>query len=116
MIGGLDLAKASLEPHELAAFLTGKLKEGFITNQALLDETLERMYLIAAVISGLFGFAYFALLDTCLWVSFAWKRVTPARDPVPKASTILCRISLRLGATGDGRHCTIEAEASMTCT
>jgi len=64
MIGGLDLAKASLEPHELAAFLTGKLKEGFITNQALLDESLERMYLIAAVISGLFGFVYSALLDT----------------------------------------------------
>jgi len=40
MIGGPDLAKASLEPHELAAFLTGKLKQGFVTNEASLDQTL----------------------------------------------------------------------------
>jgi hypothetical protein len=40
MIGGPDLAKASLEPHELAAFLTGKLKQGFVTNEASLDRTL----------------------------------------------------------------------------
>jgi lipid-A-disaccharide synthase-like uncharacterized protein len=40
MIGGPDLAKASLEPHELAAFLTGKLKQAFVTNEASLDQTL----------------------------------------------------------------------------
>ena len=43
MIGGPDLAKASLEPHELAAFLTGKLKQGFVTNEASLDEALARL-------------------------------------------------------------------------
>jgi len=40
MIGGPDLAKASLEPHELAAFLTGKLKQGFVTNEASLERAL----------------------------------------------------------------------------
>jgi len=43
MIGGPDLAKASLEPHELAAFLTGKLKQGFVTNEASLDEALAHL-------------------------------------------------------------------------
>jgi len=40
MIGGPDLAQASLEPHELAAFLSGGLKQDFVADLASLERTL----------------------------------------------------------------------------
>lgn len=43
MIGGPDLAKASLEPHELAAFLSGRLKRSFVADVASLDNALTQL-------------------------------------------------------------------------
>ena len=43
MIGGPDLAQASLEPHELAAFLSGRLQQDFVTGAASLDQKLTRL-------------------------------------------------------------------------
>jgi len=43
MIGGPDLAQASLEPHELAAFLSRQLQQDFVTGAASLDQKLARL-------------------------------------------------------------------------